>query len=46
MLGELPCSEKIKILEIGVSEDCIINKESGLRRNPLIDSDKIETGYI
>ena len=48
MLGEVPFLEKIKILEIGVSWEgyCIINKESGLRRNPLIDSDKIETGYI
>lgn len=27
MLGELPCSEKIKNLEISVSEDCIIRQE-------------------
>lgn len=38
MLGELPFLEKIKILKIGISENCIINKESGLRRNPQYQS--------
>lgn len=28
------CAEKIKILKMGVSEDCIIRQESGLLRNP------------
>lgn len=28
MLGEVPFLEKIKILEIGVSENCIINKKA------------------
>jgi len=33
--GEAPRVQHRKIFKIDVSEDCIIGKKSGLRRNPL-----------
>jgi hypothetical protein len=34
--GEAPRVQHRKIFKIDVSEDCIIDKKSGLRRNPLM----------
>ena len=50
-MGEVAWAEIIKILKIGVSEDCVLDKKSGLRRNPQYQpvrafGDKIVKRYI